>query len=134
MKNEIQHYFLEKDFNCAETTLHILNDRYNLQIPEEQFRLVSGFGGGCGCGMICGVLAGMLAATGKLMITERAHVTPMFKETCAELCAQFAQTVGSTDCAQLRPQYFREEIRCSELLEKAIPCFEAFVKEKGLAE
>lgn len=130
MNPSVQHYFLEKDNNCAEAMLRILKDIYDLDISEDSVKLVSAFGGGCGCGMLCGALAGSLAALGVIKVEERAHVTPGFKETCAAFCARFAAELGDTNCAELRPRYFQENVRCSEVLEKTLSCFEAFLAEK----
>lgn len=129
MNQSVQKYFLEGDFNCAEATLRILNEAYDLHIPEESFHLVSAFGGGCGCGMLCGALAGSLAALGAIKVEERAHVTPGFKETCAAFCSRFASELGATNCADLRPRYFQEDVRCAQLLEKTVACFDRFIQE-----
>lgn len=132
LRDTVRDYFLDQDYNCAETTLRVLNDRYGLNLTEADFKLVSGFGGGCGYGIICGALAGAIAAMGSMLVAERAHVTPDFKETCGKYCKRFEETLGSTCCAELRPKYFREEIRCAEAIEAAADCFEAFAKEYGI--
>lgn len=122
---EIENYYLTQDFNCGEATLRILNDRYGLGLQEADFHLVSGFGGGCGCGVLCGALAASIAALGSRKVAQRAHITPGFKEDCAALCAQFSQCVGSTDCAQIRPRYFRDGTRCASVLQAALDSFDA---------
>ena len=83
MKERIHHYYIEQDMNCAESILHVLNDQYSLGLSETDFKLVSGFGGGCGCGKLCGALAGCVAALGCRMVTDRAHNTLGFREACA---------------------------------------------------
>ena len=50
----LKSYYLDKDYNCAETTLRLINDKYDLGLAEEDYKLVSGFGGGFGCGITCG--------------------------------------------------------------------------------
>lgn len=131
MKESVRENFLEKDCNCAEAVLRILNEEYRLGIEEEAFKLVSGFGGGCGCGITCGALAGCVAALGRILVEERAHVTPGFKETCGEFCRRFESELGGINCADLKPRYFRESIRCAELLNAAVDCFDCFTAEKG---
>ena len=132
LRDNVRHYFLEGDFNCAETTLHVLNDEYKLGLSLEDFKLVSGFGAGCGCGITCGALAGAIAALGVLEVKERAHENPAFKELCGAYCQAFAEALGSMNCADLRPRYFKEGIRCAEAIEATADCFEAFAAEKGL--
>lgn len=131
MRENVREYFLNQDFNCAETTLRIINDRYGLGLEEKDFKLVSGYGAGCGCGIICGALAGGISALGSMMVPQRAHATPGFKEACGEYCKKFEDALGSTNCAELRPKYFKEGIRCAEAIEAAADCFEAFAEEKG---
>lgn len=134
LKENVREYFLNQDFNCAETTLRILNDQFQLGLGEEDFKLVSGFGAGCGHGIICGALAGAIAAIGRMMVPQRAHATPNFKETCGEYCQRFEDCLGSSSCCELRPKYFKDDIRCTEAIEAAAECFEAFAREKGWLE
>ena len=132
LKENIRQYYLTQDYNCAETTLRLINDEYGLNLSQEDFKLVSGFGGGCGCGIVCGALAGAIAAIGAMEVTERAHATPCFKETCGEYCARFAEALGSTNCSEIRPIYFQEDVRCLTAIEAAADCFESFARENGL--
>lgn len=129
-KEKIQEAFLTQDRNCAEAILCVMNEQYHLNLTPEDYKLVSGFGGGCGCGLICGALAGCLSAWGKMRVEDRGHATPGFKESCGELCRIFEKELGGVNCADLRPRYFEEDIRCLHLLEKAADCFENFAEEK----
>lgn len=133
LKEKVKPYFLERDCNCAETMLHAISDSYGLKLTEDEIHLLSGFGGGCGCGKICGALAASVAGLGRMSVEGRAHVTPGFKENCGALCARFEAALGGTDCTELKPRYFKPDVRCLELLEKATDCFEDFVKENGIA-
>ena len=75
LRDRVKEYYLEKDYNCAETTLHCINDEYGLGLTDEQIKLASGFGAGMGCGQTCGVLCAGIAALGKLLVDQRAHNT-----------------------------------------------------------
>lgn len=132
MKECIQKYYLDQDNNCAETTLRALNDKYSLGLTETDFKIVGGFGGGCGCGIICGALAGAIGALGSAMVEGRAHATPGFKEACGEFCGRFSAALGSTECAQIRPKYFCEGVRCAQVIDTALDVFDAFAAEKGI--
>lgn len=131
LHEKITEYYLEKDYNCSESVLRILNDRYALGLGEADFKLVSGFGGGCGCGIVCGALAGAIAAMGSKMVNQRAHEDPAFKTNCGAFCTKFAEKLGGTDCAVVRPLHFREGVRCAEVVEAAVECFDAFLAEKA---
>ena len=102
LKDCIEPYYLTQDYNCAETTLHIIDDQYGLGLAEEEFKLVGGFGAGFGCGITCGALAGGVAALGRLAITGRAHVTEGFRDLCADYCAAFEKALGAPIAAASR--------------------------------
>lgn len=134
LQERIEPYYLTQDYNCAETTLHIINDQYRLGLTDEDFKLVGGFGAGFGCGITCGALAGAVAALGKMTITQRAHATEGFRELCADYCAAFGDALGSTDCIHIKEKYFDgPETRCLAAIRKAAGCFEAFAWERGLS-
>lgn len=128
----VEKYFLDGNFNCGEAVLQILDEKYALGLTGDDYKLLSGFGGGCGCGLLCGVLAGCVASLGKLLVEEKAHITPGFKESCGAFCADFSASLGGTACSELKPRYFREEIRCAELLEAAVASFDHFAQENGI--
>ncbi len=108
-----QRYYQQGNYNCAESVLLAANEAYGLGLdPDSCFRLVSAFGGGMGCGMVCGALAGGMAALGQAVVTTRAHETEGFKALCAGYARAFNETLGGSDCAQLRPRYFRAEAKC----------------------
>ena len=132
LKNRAYEYFITKDHNCAETALLAASDEYGLDIGPEEMKLVSAFGGGMGCGKLCGVLAGSMAALGKLAVNGRAHATQDFDSLCAGLCEAFKAGLGSTECAELKPMYRNDEVRCLKTVELSLDVFEAYAKEKGL--
>ena len=81
----IRDIFLDGNYNCAEAVLLWADERYHLGIAPEDVRLVSGFGGGLGSGENCGALLGALAALSKVLVKDKAHETPGFREACAYL-------------------------------------------------
>lgn len=131
LRDRISAYYLDQDYNCAETVLHAINDEYGLEIPDEMFKLVGGFGGGMGCGNACGALCACIAAFGKLTIDERAHATPDFKERCSDLVQRFQEKLGDTACCELVLKYKTEETRCLDTVLLTADLFEAYVKETG---
>ncbi|MGN0997170.1 MAG: C-GCAxxG-C-C family (seleno)protein [Candidatus Ventricola sp.] len=108
-----QRYYLEGDYNCAESVLLAANEAYGLGLdPDSCYRLVSAFGGGMGCGVVCGALAGGMAALGQAAVTGRAHTTEGFKALCTLCVRDFTDTLGGRDCAQLKPMHFTRETKC----------------------
>lgn len=128
----IREYFIDNNYNCSETILRYANDKYGLGISGDALKLVSGFGGGCGCGKICGVLAGSVAVIGVLTVKEKSHEGTLCKTLCGEFCARFAEAFGGSDCAVLKPVYFKEDVRCLHLIEKGAVLLDEFIAEKGL--
>jgi C_GCAxxG_C_C family probable redox protein len=114
LRDRIKTYYLEKDYNCAESLLRAANDEYNLNIPEDSFKLIGGFGAGMGCGKSCGAMCGGISAIGQQRITGRAHTTEGLSDICKEYVTQFVQTLGSTECDDLVKKYKKEDVRCLE--------------------
>lgn len=131
---KLYHYFIEKDYNCAETILRAANEEYNFGLNEDSFRLVSGFGGGMGCGDTCGALSSAMAVISTFLVEERAHATEGFKEKCAEFCEKFERELGSTKCSVLKEKYSMEGLRCLRTVELTYRLLEDFLTAEGLIE
>ena len=132
LRDKSEYYFLQQDNNCAETTLKIINDQYGLGLTDEDFKLFGGFGGGFGAGITCGILASDIAAISKMVIKDKAHATPGFKDLCEEYVNRFREKMGHTDCIPVRDRFFQEGRRCLNAVETAADLFEEFVAEKQL--
>ena len=126
----VQEIFLEKDYNCAEAVLLWANEKYALDLSPEDVTPVSGFGGGLGAGENCGALLGALAALSKIMVLERAHATPGFREACAELVDRFRGDLGSIECTELKEKYRRPDVRCLYVVERAAAVLEEYMQER----
>ncbi|MBR5560520.1 MAG: C-GCAxxG-C-C family protein [Clostridia bacterium] len=125
-----ERYFLQGDFNCAESVLLAANEVYELGLDKDAcHRLVSAFGGGMGCGLLCGAIAGAMAALGQAAVAERAHVTAGFKDLCADTAAKMEEALGSVNCSVIKPALFVEGRRCAETVRRA-----ADVLEKQMAQ
>lgn len=130
-----ERYYLEGDYNCAESVLLAANEAYGLGLdPQVCYRLVSAFGGGMGCGVVCGALAGSMAALGQEAVTGRAHTTEGFKALCAGCVRDFTDTLGGRDCAQLKPKYFSRDTHCLTTVRMACDVLErqmALLRARG---
>ncbi|HWP52340.1 MAG TPA: C-GCAxxG-C-C family (seleno)protein [Clostridia bacterium] len=129
MEDLVYDYFINHDFNCAESVLRVANDAYHLGLREQDFKLVSAFGGGLGCEKTCGALCGALAAIGYLKVEDRAHVTENFKELCSGFVQKFEIDLGSIDCAALKLKYRDEETRCLKTVTLAVKALDDYLKE-----
>ncbi len=124
----IREIFLDGNYNCAEAVLLWANQRYGLHIPPEDVRLVSGFGGGLGCGENCGALLGAVAALSKVLVQDRAHLTPGFKAACAELVTRFRADLGGIECTELKEKYRRPDVRCLYVVERAAAILDEYMQ------
>lgn len=123
----IREIFLDHDYNCAEAVLLWADERYGLHVAPEDVRLVSGFGGGLGCGENCGALLGALAALSKVLVRERAHATPGFREACNRLVDRFRGDLGSIECEELKEKYRRPDVRCLHVVERAAAILDEYM-------
>lgn len=126
LRDNVKKYYLEQDYNCAETILRCIDEEYGIGLTEDDFKLVSAFGGGMGCGSSCGALCGAMAALGLLTVNTRAHATDGFKDTCADLVEAFRNKLGNTDCSELVKVYKKDDVRCLETVCLAADVFEEF--------
>ena len=129
LRDNVKKYYLEQDYNCAETILRCIDEEYGIGLTEDDFKLVSAFGGGMGCGSSCGALCGAMAALGRLTVKTRAHATEGFKDTCADLVDEFRKKLGNTDCSELVKIYKKDDVRCLETVCLAADVFEEFYKK-----
>ena len=127
-----ERYFLEEDYNCAESLLLAANEYYALGLDADMcYRLVSAFGGGMGCGSVCGALAGSMAALGQVCVDGRAHTTEGFKAICSGFVAKFEEKLGSQMCSDIKPALFVEGKRCAQAVRLAGEALEAQMQELG---
>ena len=132
VKEYVRSFYLEQDFNCAETLLKSIAAAYGLDVKPEDVKLVGAWGGGAGCGITCGARAGSLAALGKLCITERAHATSGFSALCGEYVKAFEAEFASVNCHDIKPAPFVPGVRCIDTVARAADLFDRFVREHNI--
>lgn len=128
LKETVLKYYLEQDYNCAESILRGANDCYGLNLSEEALRAVGGFGGGCCCGRMCGACAGDVAAISAKYIRTRAHAEKLACDRVKEFVNAFVETLGSDQCEALKKKYLDETLvigRCVKTVELAAEVLEA---------
>ena len=108
----VKKYYLS-DFNCAETLLHACNDYYQLDMKEEDIKVMAGFGGGMFVGSTCGALVGSIASISKKVIEVRAHQqTETFRPLIQKCVRNFKEDLGAIDCAHVKPVHHTKETKC----------------------
>ena len=117
IKEKAKEYFLEGDYNCAESIILAARDTLGLDIPKDSFKLLSAFGGGLGCGKTCGAIAAASSIYGLTKVEGRAHEREEFKEEMAAFVGELEKLLDSTDCDDIKPRMFDEEVRCLKVVE-----------------
>lgn len=115
--------------NCAETVLKMLGKKYNLNLTQDEMKLISGFGGGI-CGDICGALCGALAALGKYHVFECAHKTDQFVDTCHDFVNYFQKEMGGLTCTELYQKYATEQEGCLETVTRTLDVYDRYRKKE----
>ena len=72
LEENVKKYY-QSGYNCSETLLHACNETYQLDISEEDMKIMAGFGGGMFIGSTCGALVGSIAALSKMVCKTKAH-------------------------------------------------------------
>ncbi len=124
----IQQGFGEKeDLNCAEKILQGANIAYNLGLDSEAVKLAAGFGGGMAIADKCGALTAAIMVLSKLFVHERAHESSKIKDLTKEMFEAYEKEMGSIDCAPLKEKHSTEEIKCRNVILKAVEILDRIV-------
>lgn len=132
MSENINSYYLEKDYNCAETTLRLANDYYKLNLTEDDLKLVAGFGGGFGSGLTCGDLCADMVVLSKILVKDRAHEDPSFKELCKKFVREFKSRFGGTTCRYLKKKNYVPGVRCLKNVDDNFEFLKEFISKNCL--
>ncbi|MFC1616497.1 C-GCAxxG-C-C family protein [Patescibacteria group bacterium] len=97
-----------ENINCAQTTLKVLSDIFNVQLETQTFIAATGLNGAGEYGAQCGLVDGTLMFLGII-----GNIQALSKEKIAEMCRTFAEEFearfGSLLCVELRPEGFKED-------------------------
>lgn len=126
LQEKAKFYYNENGKNCAEAILLAASDVYNLNLNDEDAKLLVGFGGGMGCGSVCGCLAASIAVIGKIF-----YGNEKIREICAEFTSEFKKTLqcDSIDCSGIAPVYKTVEKRCEKAVAVSSDLLEEFLNK-----
>lgn len=130
LKDYVEKYFLQGNYNCAEAVLHASNDYYQLGLSEQAMKLVSGFGGGMQTGNVCGTLLAAISVFSLRYVETKAHESEDIKPAVALLVQRFKEAMGgSILCCDIKPRLFQEGVRCLRTVEIACDVMEQVISE-----
>lgn len=125
-----ENYYLNENFNCAETLLHACNTKYRLGLSEDIMKMMGGFGGGMFIGSSCGALVGCNAALSKMMIKNKAHEElDIIRPAVLRLHHHFRHEAGGHTCVEIKPRLHSTETRCLQTCLCAARAMEKTVEE-----
>ncbi len=122
-------YFLEKNYNCAESVLRAANDYYKLGLNDRDMIMMAGYGAGVQSGNFCGALLGGVAALSMLFVESKAHESDDIRPVTNLFLSKAQKELGSTQCADIKPRFARPNVRCYETVRIASDALEECVNE-----
>lgn len=126
-----QKYYVQ-GYNCAESIIQAANEYYDLNMSQDEFKLISGFGGGMFVGSTCGALAASISCISKKEIATKAHdQLDTFRPHIQKCVRNFKDELGDTDCKNIKPIYHTKENKCIETIKHAAKALEKTMNELG---
>jgi len=98
-----------------------------LGLDKSALKLSAGFGGGMGAEETCGTLTGGVMVLSSLFIADRGHESDYVKGLCAEYFRDFAQKMGSLNCARLKEMHRDDERGCLPVVVVAARVLEGII-------
>ncbi len=122
--------------NCAEVLLRSANDSYDLNLGEEVYHLMQGFGGGFYAERTCGAFTGALAGLGAIYSKSRPTRQADIKAAAQLLVEEFESEFGSLDCDYIK-EHFRDrqsgcgpvKLRAGQVMKRVIKQMEEAANE-----
>jgi C_GCAxxG_C_C family probable redox protein len=128
MNELVKKYYLEENFNCAETMLLLARDEWNLSISSEFVKMMSGFGGGMYEEDVCGVVTGGIAVL-SLMIPKGDQL----KTSVIEFRKAIRESFSSITCKEIKPIHRKENTKCYDEIDKAFTILKQIINNKEKA-
>ena len=130
LKDYIEKYYFNGNYNCAETIIRAANDCYGLGLSEKEMLLVSGYGAGMQTGNVCGALLAAIGYFSLRYVETRAHESTAIKPAVQLLTRRFREAFnGSILCKDIKPVYFNPEDRCFHTVQTACDVIDHVIEE-----
>lgn len=105
--DQVHDLLWDHDLNCAQATLQVLSEKYNLYLSPQLLAAAMGLNGAGRSGAQCGLVEGTLIFLGVFSETlgwDRYQVSDL----CGLYAREFTGNFGSMNCRDLRPQGFQD--------------------------
>lgn len=104
----VHKYYWEDNFDCAETTLKILSECFQLPLNKQVIDSALGLPGAGQNGETCGIVSGNVMFIGIIGKANKIEHS-VIKIGCKQFAKQFKSTFGSLQCGVLRPEGFHPD-------------------------
>lgn len=129
LKDYIEKYYFEQNYNCAETILRAANEYYDLKLHDRDMIMVGAYGAGIQSGNTCGAVLSAAAVLSLKYVEARAHESEDIRPVVQKLLRKFNEKYGSILCKDIKAQSFKPEYRCKMTVETACDILEETISE-----
>lgn len=129
LKDLLEKYYCDQNYNCAETIIRAGNDYYDLGLHDRDMILTAGFGGGIQSGSTCGAVLAGAGILSLRYVETKAHESDDIRPVVSRMMRKFNEKYGSTLCRDIKPQSYRPEYRCMKTIETACDIIEEVINE-----
>lgn len=127
LKDVYKKYYLDMNYNCAETIIRAGNEYYDLGLHDRDMIAFGGFGGGIQTGNTCGAILSAVSVLSMKYIEKNAHESRDIKPVTTALLKEFDNRFGSILCKDIKPQSFKPDVRCMTTIETACDILEQVI-------
>ena len=129
LKDCWESYYIEENYNCAESLLRAANDYYGLGLGEKEMKLVGGYGRGVQTEGVCGAYLSAVAVLSMKYIDEKAHESGYIRPVVSLFTMRLREKLGTLSCAELMPRNTRPGMRCGLTVEAVCETLEEVINE-----
>lgn len=129
LKDLVGKYYLDQNYNCAESVLRAGNEYYDLGLHDRDMIVVAAYGGGIQSGNTCGAVLAGAGILSMKYVEQKSHDSKDIKPVVLKLIQQFNKTYGSVLCKDIKLQSFKPEYRCQRTVETACDILEAVIAD-----
>lgn len=129
LKDHIDKYYLDGNYNCAETIIRAGNDYYELGLHDRDMITFGVFGAGIQTGNTCGAVLAAASILSMKYVEKKAHESEDIKPVTLKLIQAFNKEYGSILCKDIKAQSFKPEYRCKKTVETACDILESVIAE-----
>lgn len=115
------------DLSCSESIIYAANEKYNLGLGKNEFKMMAPFSGGMYDGDTCGIVTASISVLGIILTESNSHNSPLLKDAVLEYKNRFKLEYSNIMCDQLMLTQRKQEAGCSDFIIGASKLLEEIV-------